>query len=575
MPSTTERWMLASPVFCENTLQQFQEHLGISLQLAKLLYARGCDTLEQARDFLYPKLAQLEDPFEITNLKSAAQRLLKALERKETIYLIGDYDVDGVTSTVLFLSVLKELGHEAKYFIPRRMDEGYGLSQAAIERILAEGTPDLLCVLDSGTNAYAEVAYLKAKGIEVMILDHHQPKAQLPDCTIVNPHVYDAAEKPWKDMCTVGLVFKLMHALLKLLKDRDPASIQDLRLSDHLDLVALGTIADLMPLSKENRILVKQGLKRLQNPSRPGLRALYSVSDIDGPHLQPLDISFKIGPRINASGRLADAALPVDMLLSQNARHCQALAEELDSMNRERQEIEKLIFQEARDQVELHFKDDLGLILHDEQWHSGVVGIVAGRLARQYKRPCIVLGKEGIYAKGSGRSAGGINLIEALKQCASVLKNFGGHPMAVGLSLDPAYLQEFRRLLNSALSSPENAADTQPEITLSLQLGPQDLSSAFLDELLLLHPYGEDNAEPIFGLETVVLRKPPEVFGEGHYRFALKAAKGEWAYGVAWKQAHKMPPAHIPIDMAVKLYWNHWNKRKNIQLELLDWRLSS
>jgi single-stranded-DNA-specific exonuclease len=575
MPSLTEHWTLANPNFSKDSLRPFQERLGISLHLAKLLQAIGLDTLEAAKDFLYPKLAQLEDPFEITNLKIAAQRLVKAIEHKETIYLIGDYDVDGVTSTVLFLSLLKELKHEAKYFIPRRMDEGYGLSQGAIERLLSEGKPDLLCVLDSGTNAHQEVAYLQEKGIEVIIIDHHQPKNQLPDCIIVNPHVYDTAEKPWKDMCTVGLVFKLMHALLKLLKETAPDLTQHIRLSDHLDLVAMGTIADLMPLSRENRILVKQGLKRLQQPSRLGLKALYTVSDIDSTHIQPLDISFKIGPRINASGRLADAALPVDMLLSNDASYCLQLAQELDAMNRERQDIERLIFQEAQAQVEKYFKDDPSLILHNEEWHSGVVGIVAGRLARQYKRPCIVLGKEGIYAKGSGRSAAGVNLIEALKGCSGVLKNFGGHPMAVGLSLEPECLKEFRILLNKALVENQNTSEARPELKIALQLQAQDISSAFLDELLLLHPYGEGNAEPIFSIEHVVLNKKPEAFGEGHYRFSLKVAKGEWAYGVAWKQGHKIPPAHVPIDLAVKLYWNHWNKRKNIQLELVDWRLAS
>lgn len=566
-------WHFSNPLPCENKVQALSEGLGISRHLAKLLLAMGYDTLAEAFDFLYPKLSKLECPFEITQLRAAAERLLRALEQKETIYVVGDYDVDGVTSTVLFVSVLKELHYEVKYFIPRRFEEGYGLSQAAIDRLMLAGKPQLLCVLDSGTNAYQEVAPLRAQGIDVIIVDHHQPKGPLPDCILVNPHVHDSHDKPWKDMCTVGLVFKLMHALLKLLKEKSPQAVKDIRLSDHLDLVALGTIADLMPLAQENRILVKQGLKKLQQPTRQGLKALYSVSTIDSPTLQPLDISFKLGPRINASGRLADAALPVSMLLSEDADLCLSLAQNLDAMNKERQDIERQIYQEAQSAVEAYFKEDLGIILHSKEWHSGVVGIVAGRLARQYQRPCIILGQEGPYAKGSGRSFGNFNLVESLKACASLLKTWGGHPMAVGVSLDPKHIPDFRSFFNQALAS-FSSADLQPSLNIALAFRQEEVSSALLDELLLLHPYGEGNAEPIFAIEKVVLQKKPEAFGDGHFRFSLKVGNGEWAYGIAWKQAHNMPPRAKRVDLAVKLYWNHWNKQKKIQLELVDWRFS-
>lgn len=570
----TSSWQFLSSPSCEKKIQTLSQGLGISIHLATLLLAMGYDRLEEARDFLYPKLAQLECPFEITHLKTAAERLVRALEQKEILYVVGDYDVDGVTSTVLFVSILKALHHEVKYFIPRRFEEGYGLSQAAIDRFLSEGTPQLLCVLDSGTNAYQEVAPLRAQGIDVIIVDHHQPKGLLPDCILINPHVHDAADKPWKDMCTVGLVFKLMHAILKILKESSPGKADHIRLSDYLDLVALGTVADLMPLCHENRILVKQGLKKLQQPTRQGLKALYSVSSIDSSTLQPLDISFKLGPRINASGRLADAALPVAMLLSNDPSHCLSLAESLDAMNKERQDIEKKIYQEAQRAVESSFKDDLGIILHREEWHSGVVGIVAGRLARQYQRPCIILGQEGPYAKGSGRSFNNFNLVESLKRCAPILKSWGGHPMAVGVSLDPSHIPDFRTFFNQSLAESTSRVDEASGLSIALSLRPEDISSALLDELLLLHPYGEGNTEPILGLERVILQKKPEVFGDGHFRFSLKVAKGEWAYGIAWKQAHRMMPAHVPVDIAVKLYWNHWNRQKKIQLELVDWRLS-
>lgn len=570
----TSSWQFLNPSPCKNKVQTLSQGLGISLHVAQLLLAMGYDSLEEAHYFLYPKLSQLECPFEITHLKSAAERLLRALELKETLYVVGDYDVDGVTSTVLFVSILQKLHHAVQYFIPRRFEEGYGLSQAAIDRLLSEGKPHLLCVLDSGTNAYQEVAQLRSQGIDVIIVDHHQPKGPLPDCIVVNPHVHDAADKPWKDMCTVGLVFKLMHALLKLLKEKSPQAVDHIRLSDHLDLVALGTVADLMPLRQENRILVKQGLKKLQQPTRQGLKALYSVSAIDSPSLQPLDISFKLGPRINASGRLADAALPVAMLLSNDADHCLSLAQNLDSMNKERQDIERQIYQEAQDEVEDYFKEDLGIILHREEWHSGVVGIVAGRLARQYQRPCIILGQEGPYAKGSGRSFSNFNLIESLKRCAPILKSWGGHPMAVGVSLDPIHIPDFRTFFNQALASHAPSLEDASSLAIALRLKPEEVSSTLLDELLLLHPYGEGNIEPIFGLERVILQKKPEAFGGGHFRFSLKVGKGEWAYGIAWKQAHRMIPTHTPVDLAVKLYWNHWNRQKKIQLELVDWRLS-
>jgi single-stranded-DNA-specific exonuclease len=542
-----------------------------------VLVNRGFGDVTAATEFLRPGLASLEDPYLVPGVEAAAKLLEETVAAGRDVVVFGDYDVDGVTSTTLLISVLRAFDSQARYAVPRRMEEGYGLSRGAIERVLADGVPGLFIALDCGTNAIEEVALLRARGCQVLIVDHHRSKAGLPeDCLIINPYVHPHPLAPWSHLCTVGLVFKLAHGFLKLRRAAGDARAIALKLASMLDLVALGTIADLVPLTGENRLLARHGLKVLEKCERPGLRALFAVSGLQpGQAVAAADISYRLGPRINASGRLADAALPVELLLASDYETCRNAAITLDTLNRERQHIERQVTAEAEQLVEQTQLEAPALVIYGENWHPGVVGIVAGKLCRQYARPCIVLGREGPLAKGSGRSIPGLNLVEVLQPCAEFLSHWGGHPMAVGISLDASHLAKFHAAFSASVQTRRATLATESTaLELAAWVEPADLHEEFLRELDLLHPFGESNPEPVFGIRKVKLNGAPEIFGSDglSYRCKVPTGPGRYVNAVAWKKAANLPPAQTPLDLAVKFSWNFWNGRQFPQLEILDWR---
>ncbi|MBI3887143.1 MAG: single-stranded-DNA-specific exonuclease RecJ [Opitutae bacterium] len=548
--------------------------VGTGPVVAELLFRHGLVEPEAAARFLQPTLATLGDPFLLANLDAAVARLLRAPATNASVVLLGDYDVDGVSSTAFLAAILRRLGLSPRYFVPRRLDEGYGLTRGAIDRALEGGRPGLFIALDCGTNSTDEIAYLRSLGVDVLVVDHHRSKEPPRlDAILVNPHVHAVAgDDAWRHLCTVGLVFKLVHGLLKRLRDaRHPVAFE-IVLKEYLDLVALGTVADLVPLTGENRILARHGLRMLAETRRPGLQALMSVAALKPEQgLTPVDISFRLGPRINASGRLADAALSVDLLLSDDWAFCRQAAEQLDTLNRERQDIERDITGQAERQVVEHYADARGLVLFDESWHPGVVGIVAGRIARKYHRPAIVLGNEGDSAKGSGRGLVGVNLVEMLAACQECLESWGGHPMAVGVSLKKVRVDEFRRKFDAAICAATGAGAAEPGLALASWLDGAQVNETLLENLAQLHPFGQGNAEPVFGVRGLRLRQA-DVFKEVHFRFTAEDARGRRLSGVAWKQADRLPPLGEPLELAVQLNWNHFNGRRTLQMELLDWR---
>jgi single-stranded-DNA-specific exonuclease len=550
---------------------------GVSPVVAELLLRNGLSDPAAAASFLRPALAELNDPFLLHNVEAGAARLRKAIEAGEDIVVLGDYDVDGVSSTTLLVSILRRFGSKPRFVVPRRMEDGYGLSRSAIDRALEQGKPQLFIALDCGTNSHEEVAYLVSQGIDVMVVDHHRSKEKpLDQGLLINPHVHGSdGDEAWHNLCTVGLVFKLAHGLLKLLRaDKDPVA-QTIKLRDYLDLAAMGTVADLVPLTGENRILARFGLRILQGCERPGVRALMQIAGVKPDHgVNPVDISFRLGPRINASGRLADAALSVELMLSDDDQFCDETAQQLDVFNRERQEIERHITEEAEQMIERDYADWPGIVLFGENWHPGVVGIVAGRVTRKYNRPCVVLGNEGDFAKGSGRSVNGVNLVDVLASCCDQLTSWGGHPMAVGVSLTKTNLDAFRARFAEAVRTAAGSDLIEPILTLSAWLTPDQIREQLMDELELLQPFGQGNPEPVFGVRGVVLRSRPEVFKQAHFRFSFDDSRGRRLFGVAWKMSNRLPPVGVPLDFAVEIAWNHFNDRKLLQLELVDWRLS-
>jgi single-stranded-DNA-specific exonuclease len=569
------RWNY-TPVHAES-VAELARAVGTTPAVAELLLRAGLADPAAAGRFLQPALATLGDPFLLVNLEAASDRLLRALRAKERVIVLGDYDVDGVCSTAILVSLLRRLGLEPTYVVPRRLEEGYGLTRTSIERALERGKPDLFIALDCGTNSHEEVAHLRGQGIDVIIVDHHRStEPAATGALLINPHVNPVAgDEAWRYLCTVGLVFKLAHGLLKKLRaENDPVALS-IVLKDYLDLVAMGTIADLVPLQGENRVFARHGLRVLAETRRPGLLALMQVSGLKREQgLVPSDISFRLGPRINASGRLADAALSVDLLLSEDRVFSERIARQLDDLNRERQDIEREITERAERYVEEHFTAASGLVLFDEAWHPGVVGIVAGRISRKYNRPTIVLGNEGELAKGSGRGLIGFNLVEILGSCSVCLENWGGHPMAVGIALKKPRLAEFRAMFDEVIRKGRDEAAAEPGLELSGWIDATQLNEQLMGELEQIQPFGMGNPEPIFGVKGIRLRNRPDVFKEQHFRFAGEDATGRRVSGVAWKLADRLPPVGAPLEMAVQLNWNHYNGRKTLQMELLDWRLA-
>ena len=558
-------------------VRRLQDALGVTRVVATLL-SRLCADEAEAERHLRPQLAHVSDPFAVGGLREAAERLVRAADRGERIAMLGDYDVDGVTSTAGLVHVLRRLGSQPDFYVPRRLEEGYGLSNLALDRILSGPKPDLFVALDCGTNSHAEVARLREAGIEVIIIDHHVAKdGPAAGCLLVNPRVLDAEDAPWQALCTAGLTFKLIHAILKVLRLRGDERGTTLAVKDYLDLAALGTIADLVPLRAENRILASHGLKALSEARRPGVRALIAVSGLEpGQTLTSTDISYRLGPRINASGRLADAAIPLRLLLAESEVDCAEGAAQLDALNRERQEIDRKVTDEATAQLE-GMLDAPGFVAQGE-WHPGVVGIAAGKLCRTFNRPVIVLGREGDVAKGSGRSVPGVNLVEVLQTCHDLLGNYGGHPMAVGVSMPIGNVAEFRRRFAEGVAA-KLAAQAQPQpsdslVDISASLTPEEVTAQVLDELEMLQPFGEGNPEPVFALRNVVLDRPVQRFGDGNanFRHTLMLSGGRRLGLLGWRLADRAPAAGQSVDFAVRLSWNRWQGRKHAQAEVIAWR---
>jgi single-stranded-DNA-specific exonuclease len=451
---------------------------------------------------------------------AAVTRLLAALDSHERIVLFGDYDVDGVTSLALLAEMLRGYGGTPELFLPLRMEEGYGLSRQSLERCIEQYRPQLLIAIDCGTASASEISELKNRGVDVVVLDHHEPKSQLPDCVaIVNPKADSAS--PFNYLCSVGIVFKLCHALLKM----RPLPRFDLK--SKLDLVALGTVADIVPLVEENRLLVQRGAIEIGRTSRAGLRKLMQVAGVRAPIL-PEDIGYRLGPRLNAAGRLTTAEKSLRLLLTNNEDEAATLATQLDQENRTRQEVEKEILAAAIVTIDKQFDAarDAAIVAGARGWHPGVLGIVASRIARKYHRPAIVIGfDENGLGKGSGRSIDGLNLVDALTRCASrdcVIEKFGGHEMAAGLALHEDNFPKFAEAFCSAARELLSEEALQRSLRLDHELPFAKIDVELLRWHELLQPFGNGNPQPVFFARAVEPVGAPRVSNEKHLVFRLR-----------------------------------------------------
>ena len=559
----------------ESIASQLVEALSISPFLARILAGNGMSDTEEIAGFLRPRLADLTDPFDLPDMGKAVDRLVLALDQEDQILILGDYDVDGITATALLYGVLNGLGSSPRLVIPKREEEGYGLSHAVIERALEDGQPDLLVALDCGTNSTDEIASLRERGIDVVIVDHHQLKGELSTQAIfVNPHLEEDQGEPWRHLSAVGLAFKVAHGLLKRLRQQGDIRATEFPIKEQLDLVALGTVADLVPLRGENRIFAHSGLRQLSDSARPGIHELREVSGLQpGSKVTATDIAFKLAPRINAGGRLADADLPASLLTCDNLAKSRELAQQLDQLNQERRRIERAITNEAETLVEENESNRLGIVVHADHWHHGVAGIVAGKISRSYGKPSIVLGGGNELLKGSGRGITGIDLVAILSRCSDLLETWGGHPAAVGLTLHRKNLDAFRTAFASNVERICQGQLPEPSLEVACWMNQSDLGSGLLGELDKLQPFGQGNPEPILGLKSVRLKHPPQIVGQNHFRFKVNT-ENELISGIAWNLADRQPPIDRPLDLAIRLNWNEWNGVVSPQLTLLDWRFS-
>jgi len=574
-----KRWVIAES---DPTLSQtLAQALHLPKSLAQVIINRGFRDAVSAERFLDPQLRQLADPFALPDMAAATDRILDAIKRKEKITIYGDYDVDGVTSSALLARVLNAAGATVTNFLPHRMDEGYGLSVDGIERCLGEHAPQLLVAVDCGTSSAREIVDLKRRGVDVIVLDHHEPPAELPECVaLVNPKTVGRASVPLGSekehgrdaratyLASVGVSFKFAHALQKRGRERGLKWAEALDLREHLDLVAVGTVADVVSLVGENRSLVKAGLDRLPKTDKVGLRALLEVANVRD-EVEPYHIGFRIGPRLNAAGRLGDAMAALELLLTGDAARAMELARMLNDHNAERQRIEEQTIEQAMAQA-AERPDDRVLVLADDEWHVGVIGIVASRIAQEFYRPTVVIGRDG---KGSCRSISGFSIVEALHECAPLLERFGGHEMAAGLSVKDGNIPPLRRALNEVAARRLTAEDLLPRVMIDAVARLEDLDEDFLANLDRFEPCGQDNPTPAFVVQGMRLRGAPRTIGKNHLKFFV--TDGETTTEAVWWGAagRELPAGQLEVAFHAELH--EYGGRQNLRLKVKDIRPGS
>jgi len=554
------RWIIAPPCTDADNGIAWTEICGLPC-IVELLKRKRFASAAEVNAFLQPRLRSLSDPFLLPNMSAAVDGIFQAIDRGERIVLFGDYDVDGVTSLALLAEMLRSYGAAPELFLPLRMEEGYGLSPESVERCCEQHRPQLLIAVDCGTSSLAEIASLKHRGVDVIVLDHHEPKSVLPDCVaLVNPKA--AADSPFHYLCSVGIVFKLCHALLKT----RPAPTFDLKAN--LDLVALGTVADIVPLEKENRIFVQRGMRELATSKRPGVRKLMEVAAVRAP-VGAEHIGFRLGPRLNAAGRLATAEKALRLLLTNDEQEAQELATFLDAQNRERQTVERKIWEEAEEKLKDAFEAerDAAIVLGSRDWHPGVLGIVASRLARKYCRPTILVAFDsGGVGKGSGRSIEGLSLVEALECCAAHLEKFGGHEMAAGLAIREenfaAFAEAFREAARELLSDD----DLNPRLHLDHELTFSQLNGELLRWHQALEPFGNANLHPLFFARGVEPAAKPQVLKEKHLVLRLRQ-QNHFRRAIFFDGATSLLPTP-PWDIAFRVNADEYEGETRLQIQV-------
>src|SRR6266446_197779 len=554
------------------TRQALVATTGLSPLLCQVLINRGMTDAAAAQAFLTPSLHDLHDPYRMHGMAQAVQRLITAMRQGERIAIYGDYDVDGVTATALLVTFFHELGLQVPYYIPERASEGYGLNADSMRQLASTGIR-LLVTVDCGSTACEEVALARRLGMDIIITDHHQPPERLPDaCAVLNPH-QPACTYPNIHLCGVGVVFKLLTALRAALRQAQLLSDRLPNLKRHLDFAALGTIADVMPLREENRVIVHYGLQELTQTRKLGLRALRQVSSRAEKPAGVGEVGFQLAPRLNASGRLGSATHSVELLTARDAHEAGRLAQLLDAVNQQRRTLQQAMEEDVHERIAQQYNGSppAAIVLGDPAWHLGVVGIVAAKMVEAYHRPTFLLHINGDTARGSGRSIPAFNLYHGLQRCAQWLRQFGGHKYAAGLTMDTAHLpflqEDFIRFATDTLS-PE---DLQPTLHLDAVVALAEITPALVADLERCGPHGAGNPVPLFCAQAVQLASPIRRLGQQgqHARFRV-AQEGVLLDVVAFRQAEQvtaLPPGAV-VDMAFTPTLNTWRDQHTLELHL-------
>ncbi|MEC9332081.1 MAG: single-stranded-DNA-specific exonuclease RecJ, partial [Verrucomicrobiota bacterium] len=488
------RWNLApsQPLLTGQLIRE----LPLSPLLAQCLVNRGVVTKEEVSDFLKPKLKLLADPFLIPNMEVAVERLWKARSNNERLLIYGDYDADGITSTTLLVEALTKLGWDVQAYLPGRFDDGYGLSPISVEKCLGQYKINLLLAVDCGSTSNEAIDCLNNNNVDVIVLDHHQLSNPAPNpVAMVNPQLNNNYPN-FQELCSVGLAFKLIHAIVKRGRQEGLQKERDLDLKQFLDLVAIGTVADLVPLVGENRKLLRFGLEQLGETTRPGLVALKKIVNIKPP-VSVFNVGFNLGPRINAAGRMENPATALNLLLSKDTYSAETNAKKLDDFNLKRQKIERDISNKAIENIQNTFnpEKDLVIVEGDKEWHLGVIGIVASRVMRKFYRPTFILAKDGDGWKGSARSIEGFDLAEAMRDCNDLLNDHGGHAMAAGVSVKPGQLDAFRERINEIAKKTISSEMFQAPLKLDAETNLSEMTLVRLKEMQQIEPTGQGNPE--------------------------------------------------------------------------------
>ncbi len=568
--SKSLKWVLASEPDLD-LVARLAEATNLPANVLKILINRHLDTPELVERFLNPKMSDLKDPFTMAGMERGIDRVTRALMDNERMMIYGDYDVDGITATALLYMVLNKLGGQVSFYLPNRLVEGYGLSTEGIDEAKAAGV-SLIITVDTGITAVEEVAYAKSLGIEVVITDHHEPGMTIPDTyAIINPK-QDACDYGG-ELSGVGVAFKFAQALYRRLN-------QDEReLEEHLDLVALGTSADIVPLVGENRILTKFGIKQIARTNKPGLKSLTFVSGLMGKDISTGQVVFILAPRINALGRLGNASEAIRLLSTRDERMASEIARKLDAENRRRKEIDEKTLREALDQIHdvVDLEADKAIVLGAEGWHQGVIGIVASRLVERYHLPTVMIALQDSEGKGSARSIPGFHLCEALKECEDLLIKYGGHKYAAGLSIRAENIVEFRERFKEVSSRYLSDEDITPKLNIDQEIELDEINDEFMKWIEMFAPFGPQNLRPVFLTRNCEVMGQPYTVGHNHLK--MRVRKGRSVFDVIGfgfgDMARIISDKGCLVDIVYAVEYNTWNDVTRIQIRLRDIKLTA